>query len=654
MTETRTDALQPGQKVFGKYKVEAKVGSGSYGEVYRVQHINLNSIRALKLLTRQMPGVGQRDFEECRQRFQLEARLGASLDHPNVVRVYDFLEEGDLLGLEMEYLAGDKLSRKIQQSRRQNQPIPIEEIVRIGSQAAEGLSAIHALGVVHRDLTPGNMLFDEQGLLKISDLGLAYLGGMDLSDREARGSLAERHPGTPRYMSPEQEQTSGHLTPASDVFALGLIIYEMLSGRNYKDCKPGTRPVRNGTSVPTWLTSLVMSMLSNDPARRPLDGTALSQEFNKHNGTTQPRPIQIIHQYYSWLVGIILVFVSIGALAGFWIYTSLPVDPISTAPAGFIEPPAQDQIVSRMTGDFRVAVAELSILGTAKNPQFGKELADGVFQRLDQTYAETDPGFSISIWGPDRVRSVQGEDSEARAQDAANLASEIGADILVYGSVDVTQPVWQVSPEFYISSDSFTQAAELNGPERLGNSFQLVSSDDTAARLAFSSQITPRINILARITVGLAYLSSRNYDIAIQQFQSVESLPEWATYENKEILYLLTGNAAMSAYNKDSTRADYLSMAEAQYRRSLEFDPEYARAIGGLAGIYYLKALIPYNNSKNPVDIDRFFLEQANPDLPARRECHPPAAHGGYSRESPPWVGTVLPDQYAGWPGRQL
>lgn len=598
--------FQPGQIILDKYLIEEQIGSGSFSEVYRVTHISLHATRALKILTRQMPGVGSTGFFQCRKRFELEARLSARLNHLNVVRVYDFLEEGDLLALEMEFLPGGSLAKKMRDARKNNTLLPLPEVLQITQQAAEGLGAIHAIGIVHRDLSPNNILFDEHGQAKIADLGLAYMADADFSQREIQGSQAERHPGTPKYMSPEQEHTNGHLLPASDVFALGLILYELLSGKNYKDTTSNKPRIPSDFSIPSWLNKLLSAMLSADPNLRPRDGAAVSQEIFRHSANYN-RAVSFStasrrHSPTRWMKIVIFSLFIIGIPGTFVAFSGK--EPKVTS---WLDQLFQKQSVfgstERMSGDFRVAVAEITILGEPDNPNLGVELAQGVYQRLEQTYAESNPEFSVTIWGPDRVRKVKGATEEERAEDANRLTSEIGADILVYGFVDVSQPVWKVTPQFFISTENFYQAAEINGSEQLGAIFSVSGEGETAHRLEFSSKITPRVRILAHITVGLAYLSAKNYDQAIQQFQAIERLPEWAEYERKEILFLLAGNAALSAQD--------LPLAEESYLRSLQIVPEYSRAWIGLAGVYYLKALQPYNASNNPADTDLDLLEQS-------------------------------------------
>jgi len=136
---------------------------------------------------------------------------------------------------------------------------------------AEGLAAIHTLDVVHRDLKPSNILFDERGRAKISDLGLAQIPG-GMSGRSQLGSLALSHPGTPAYMSPEQETAPGYLRPASDVYSLGIILFELLTGRHYKNLEPGTRARSLRAEAPDWLDELLAKMLADEPRQRPWNG----------------------------------------------------------------------------------------------------------------------------------------------------------------------------------------------------------------------------------------------------------------------------------------------------------------------------------------------------------------------------------------------
>jgi serine/threonine protein kinase len=265
---------QPGDLVLGKYRVDRFIGKGASAEVYLATHLELKAPRALKILSRDLPGVGTTAFGDYRQRFQLEAQLGARIDHPNVIRVYDFHQEEDSLILVMEYAAGSSLAGRIAKAREDVKPVPVDEAVRIAGEVAQGLSALHALDVVHRDLKPSNILLDAQGRAKVADLGLAQIPGGP-SQRSIM-SQPTAHPGTPAYMSPEQATTSQHLTPASDVYSLGCVLFEMLTGRLFRNVEPGTRLPALRADVPIWLDAFAMRLLSDDPHQRPWDGAKVA------------------------------------------------------------------------------------------------------------------------------------------------------------------------------------------------------------------------------------------------------------------------------------------------------------------------------------------------------------------------------------------
>ena len=273
-------ALQPGELFLNsKYRIERLLGEGAFSQVYLATHIQLNAPRAIKILRRDAPGVGSTEFQDYRKRFQLEAQLGAHIDSPHVVRVHDFEESEDMLALVMEYAAGGSLQTRLDQARQERRPLPIDECVRIALDIAQGLAAIHPLDIVHRDLKPSNILFDEQGRAKVADLGLAQVpGGPSLRSVMSQGVP---HPGTPGYMSPEQESSYGYLTPASDVYALGLLLFEMLTGRRYRNVRPGTRVRSLREEVPPWLDDLLARMLAQNPAERPWDGAEVAQLFRE-------------------------------------------------------------------------------------------------------------------------------------------------------------------------------------------------------------------------------------------------------------------------------------------------------------------------------------------------------------------------------------
>ena len=278
---------QPGQTIAGKYQIEKQIGQGAFGVVYLVTHLKLNAPRALKVLRRDAPGIGSTLFHDCRARFEQESQLGARLDHPHIIRIHDFEESEGELVLAMEYAPGGSLQRLLAKTRQEGQLLPVERAVHIGREVAEGLAAMHAIDVIHRDLKPSNILFDAQGRAKIADLGLAQVP----HGPSMRSQLSQPmpHPGTPAYMSPEQENSGAYLTPPSDVYTLGIILFEMLTGRNYKGQMPGTRLRQLRPDAPAWLDGLLGKMLAKDAEKRPWDGEktakALQQGAKKRTAT---------------------------------------------------------------------------------------------------------------------------------------------------------------------------------------------------------------------------------------------------------------------------------------------------------------------------------------------------------------------------------
>lgn len=271
--------FDPGTLLFNHYRVEALIGSGAFTEVYRVRRGPLDVVRALKVLRREAPGLGELYYAEARRRFEVEARIGP-LFRPssNIVAVLDLLEEGDVMALEMEYAPGGSLAECIQRTR--DPGLEISTVVDIALDMANGLSAIHSADIVHRDLKPSNVLFGKEGdglKAKLTDLGLAQL----LSDSNSIGSVSVRHPGTPAYMSPEQENSVGYLTPASDIYSFGLVLFEMLTGRLYKNRRAGTPVLHLRPDCPRWLSDFTELCLLEEANSRPYDGAELIRALQR-------------------------------------------------------------------------------------------------------------------------------------------------------------------------------------------------------------------------------------------------------------------------------------------------------------------------------------------------------------------------------------
>ena len=215
-------------KTISHYKVLEKIGEGGMGVVYRATDTKLNRDVALKILPEQFASDSQR-----MGRFQREAEVLASLDHPNIGQIYGIEEAGQTKALVLQLIEGPTLAERIAQG-----PIPVEETLKIALQMAEGLEAAHEKGVIHRDLKPANIKITPEGQVKILDFGLAKALEAEEADSSLSQSPTLTHAatqagvilGTAAYMSPEQAR--GKPTDRrADIWAIGVVLFEMLSGK---------------------------------------------------------------------------------------------------------------------------------------------------------------------------------------------------------------------------------------------------------------------------------------------------------------------------------------------------------------------------------------------------------------------------------------
>lgn len=251
--------------VAGRYRLGERVGVGAMGVVWRARDERLRRTVAVKQLLLQ-PGLDGDKADEARQRAMREARIAARLQHANVVIVYDVAEDDGQPWLIMEYVPSKSLATALQDSG----PMQPYQVAGIGAQAAAGLAAAHAVGVVHRDVKPGNVLLGDDGVVKITDFGISR--AVDDVVLTATGLLT----GTPAYLAPEMAKGENP-APPSDVFALGATLYAAVEGSPPFGLSENPlallRLVADGKITPPNnagpLTGTLMNLLCPNPNDRP-------------------------------------------------------------------------------------------------------------------------------------------------------------------------------------------------------------------------------------------------------------------------------------------------------------------------------------------------------------------------------------------------
>jgi hypothetical protein len=247
--------LGDGQVLAGRYRLGRLLGQGGMAQVLDGYDTRLARPVAVKLLLPQLAAN-----VDMRRRFEQEARAAARINHPNVVAVYDTGEDRGRAYMIMERLPGRTLADRIREGR-----MPAGEVQRIGADVLAALGAAHSLGMVHRDIKPGNILFASDGRAKVADFGIAksveMAGGSDtaLADLTRTGLVV----GTPAYLPPERIAGSP-ATPRADIYALGVVLYEALTG--HKPAGPGPR--LEAVGVPPALVAVVRRAMATEPAER--------------------------------------------------------------------------------------------------------------------------------------------------------------------------------------------------------------------------------------------------------------------------------------------------------------------------------------------------------------------------------------------------
>lgn len=448
---------RPGMQI-GRYKLLRVLGEGGMGVVYLAQDNRLGRSVAIKSIPAELQTVAN-----AQARFKREAKLLASLNHPNIAVIHEIIEEEKSGYLILEYVPGQTLSQRLNR-----EPFELEKALSISRQVAEAVSAAHKKGVVHRDLKPGNIKITPEGRIKVLDFGLAKTYDRDKSNETAATHLG-RVIGTPAYMSPEQARgkDTDHRT---DIWSFGCIMYQMLTGRLPFEGETATDTLTHiieqkpdwealPKQIPANIRKLLQRCLEKDPDKRLGDITDVVNQITE-TLNTQPQPLSVRLRKMAFTV-IVTAVIVISAVAVWFALTNeaavnLKQNRLVVVPFKNLGPTEDEYFADGITDDIRTrleAVSELSVISRWSAIQYkNKEVSTGqIAQELNIDYilegtvqrqASSDPNTSIKI----RPQLIKVSDDkhvwanvyESSMSEIFNLQSEIAKQVTQV--LDITLP----------------------------------------------------------------------------------------------------------------------------------------------------------------------------------------------------------------------
>ncbi len=299
---------------YGRYHIQGELGSGAMGLVYRAHDPQIDRLVALKVLRQDRV-----TSEEFVYRFLKEAKAIGRLSHPNIVTVYDAGQDHETIYIAMEFLEGKPLNEVIQERR-----LSVQEVVNIGVHVAEALDYAHSQGIVHRDIKPSNIFVTSFKRPIITDFGIARIDDPSSPHQTQAGTIL----GTPLYMSPEQVMGKT-VDGRSDLYSLGVILYELATGKNpfrgkniaaiFRAILEDTpaEPVKTDSSVPQVVSELIMKSIEKMPDKRFQTGRGIAERLKtcqkrRESDLSRERRIEKKSQHYGLLAFIAFAVIVVG------------------------------------------------------------------------------------------------------------------------------------------------------------------------------------------------------------------------------------------------------------------------------------------------------------------------------------------------------
>jgi eukaryotic-like serine/threonine-protein kinase len=519
--------LTPGTRL-GPYEIRELIGAGGMGEVYLADDTGLDRRVAIKLL----PAAFAADTGRL-ARLQREAQVLAQLDHPNIAALHALEEAapdgtgGPVRFLVMQLAEGETLARRIKSAGR----IPVDEALGIARHVAAALEAAHEKGVVHRDLKPANVIVADDGRVKVVDFGIARRlgGGPDATGAPAPLTAAGAILGTVAYMSPEQARGE-EAGRASDVWAFGCLLFEMLTGARAFDGHSAVAVIaaildrapesdRLPREVPAGLRDLIRQCLQKQPDKRPPSGRALREALARVEARRGGVPFA---RGRGLTAAALLVAVALAGV-GWWRWSS----------------PALPQVTS-------LAVLPLENRSSGAAPDF---FAEGM---TDELISQLQRMSSLRVRSRTSVAAYKGSGKRL-----PEIARELGVDAIVEGSVDRSDDRVRITVRLI--------GARTDTP-LWGGTYDRDLRDALALQREVAMAVATHVD--AALTPGGAARAARTSTVS------------------PEVLDLFfRGRYLGTRHNKDD-----LVAAAAALERAVQLDPQFARAHGALALVYVLRA----------------------------------------------------------------
>ena len=430
-----------------RYHVESLLGSGGMGKVYKARDRELERLVALKVLRPDLM-----TDPTAMQRFKQELLLASSISHPNILRIHDLGEYNGVKFISMAYVDGGDLTQLMRKEGR----LPLERVLRMMRQLTEALAAAHSVNVVHRDLKPQNILLGPDDHVYVTDFGIAKTLEANLTSVTRTGAVI----GTPLYMSPEQVEGKP-VDRRSDLYTLGLIFYEMLTGilpfsgdstfqlMYQRVHQLPKRPELVIPDLPAYLSRICLKCLEKEPAKRYQNATEILADLDLKHDATQTRTVQITLPVFSNKIWLISGSALVALLA-----ILLAVPPIRH----FVFPhkggePASG-IPSLKQGKF-VAVLPMRVIG---DPNALGYVADGMTEALSTKLFQLHDMHTASV---SEVQKVRPSNSLTEA------ARQLGANLVISGTIQgsgdklrVTASLDDVSSGHLVWTEEFTGAQQ--------------------------------------------------------------------------------------------------------------------------------------------------------------------------------------------------